>query len=68
MLSNGLNYQIEHHLFPSINHEHLYLIQPVVKETCREFGVPYRSYDTMRAILKETASYYAALAVPSVTA
>lgn len=64
VLSNGLNYQIEHHLFPSINHEHLWMIQPTVEQTCKEFGVRYKSYDSMWAILRETAKYYRALAQP----
>jgi fatty acid desaturase len=39
--SGGLNYQIEHHLFPSINHCHLPYLAPRVKETCKKHGVPY---------------------------
>ena len=62
VVSNGLNFQIEHHLFPGINHEHLWRVQPVVKETCREFGVNYKSYDSMREIAWETAQYYKSLA------
>eukprot|EP00753_Platysulcus_tardus_P021408 PLAT896.1.p1 GENE.PLAT896.1~~PLAT896.1.p1 ORF type:complete len:523 (+),score=173.82 PLAT896.1:130-1698(+) len=61
-LSNGLNYQIEHHLFPAINHEHLPLIAPIVQATCKEFGVHYRCFPTMTAIAKETARYYKLLA------
>jgi fatty acid desaturase len=65
ILSNGLNFQIEHHLFPSINHEHLHLIQPVVIETCRQFGVRYKSLDSLRSILQETALYYQRLSTPA---
>lgn len=54
-LSNGLNYQIEHHLFPGLNHCHLHHIAPVVRATCEEYGVCYKSYktwsDTMQAAL-----------------
>ena len=39
--SIGLNYQIEHHLFPSVNHCHLYDIQPIVKKLCVKHGIPY---------------------------
>ena len=39
--SIGLNYQIEHHLFPAINHCHLRDIQPIVKSLCEKHGVPY---------------------------
>ncbi|WP_419723927.1 fatty acid desaturase family protein [Streptomyces pratensis] len=37
----GLNYQIEHHLFPSMPRPHLRLAQPLVKAHCREIGMPY---------------------------
>jgi linoleoyl-CoA desaturase len=37
----GLNYQIEHHLFPNICHVHYRKLSKIVKETAREFGVPY---------------------------
>ena len=39
--SIGLNYQIEHHLFPTINHCHLRDIQPIVKKLCVKHGIPY---------------------------
>jgi fatty acid desaturase len=31
-LYGGINYQIEHHLFPSINHAHLPSIAPIIRE------------------------------------
>ncbi|GAB3908673.1 acyl-CoA desaturase [Larkinella knui] len=37
----GLNYQIEHHLFPSISHVHYPAIAPIVRATSKEFGLPY---------------------------
>lgn len=37
----GLNYQIEHHLFPSMPRPHLRLVQPLVRHHCRSLGVPY---------------------------
>ena len=39
--SIGLNYQIEHHLFPAINHCHLRDIKPIVKSLCEKHGIPY---------------------------
>jgi linoleoyl-CoA desaturase len=39
----GLNYQIEHHLFPNICHIHYKKISPIVKKTAQEFGIPYHS-------------------------
>jgi linoleoyl-CoA desaturase len=37
----GLNFQVEHHLFPAICHIHYPAIAPIVKETAKEFGIPY---------------------------
>jgi fatty acid desaturase len=37
----GLNYQIEHHLFPSMPRSNLRHVQPVVRAFCAERGVPY---------------------------
>jgi len=37
----GLNYQIEHHLFPSMPRPNLRKAQPIVREYCREHGVTY---------------------------
>jgi linoleoyl-CoA desaturase len=42
----GLNFQIEHHLFPNICHVHYRKIAVLVKETASEFGLPYRSTRT----------------------
>ncbi len=42
----GLNYQVEHHLFPRISHIHYPAIQKIVAKTCEEFGVQYRYYPT----------------------
>ena len=47
----GLNYQIEHHLFPKICHLHYPAIAPIVEATCKEFGLRYRSHRTMRGAL-----------------
>ena len=42
----GLNYQIEHHLFPTICHIHYKKMSPIVKATAEEFGVPYYEHKT----------------------
>ncbi|MFE1294952.1 fatty acid desaturase family protein [Streptomyces sp. NPDC058731] len=41
VLLGGLNYQIEHHLFPSMPTAHLRRAQTVVRAYCAEIGVPY---------------------------
>jgi linoleoyl-CoA desaturase len=48
----GLNYQIEHHLFPHMCHLVYPKIAPIVRATCEEFGLTYQSYPTFRAALK----------------
>ncbi|MCU0421622.1 MAG: acyl-CoA desaturase [Bacteroidia bacterium] len=37
----GLNYQIEHHLFPKISHVYYPQIAPIVEQTAKEFNLPY---------------------------
>lgn len=48
----GLNYQIEHHLFPNICHIHYQNISKIVKETAEEFGVPYYEHETFYSAVK----------------
>jgi linoleoyl-CoA desaturase len=47
----GLNYQIEHHLFPNICHVHYRRLSAIVEQTASEFGLPYRSLPTFREAL-----------------
>jgi linoleoyl-CoA desaturase len=42
----GLNYQVEHHLFPTICHVHYREIAPIVRDTAKEFGIPYHEHKT----------------------
>ena len=43
----GLNFQVEHHLFPRISHIHYPKINEFVKETCTEFNVKYIEFSTV---------------------
>ncbi|MGC4101649.1 fatty acid desaturase family protein [Ferruginibacter sp.] len=43
----GLNYQIEHHLFPRISHVHYPAISKIVQEKCAEYNLPYNQYPSM---------------------
>jgi len=45
LFSGGLNYQIEHHLFPNINHCHHPYIQPIVKDICIKHDIEYKEFD-----------------------
>ncbi|MEE4260852.1 MAG: acyl-CoA desaturase [Bacteroidales bacterium] len=48
----GLNYQIEHHLFPNICHVHYRKISKIVKETAEDFNIPYNQHKTFFGALK----------------
>lgn len=48
----GLNYQVEHHLFPDICHVHYREIAPIVKATAREYNIPYHSKKTFFSALQ----------------
>ena len=61
LLAHLPTYQVEHHLFPGINHEHLPTISPIVRATCNEFGVPYHSFDSWVAIAGEFRSHLRSL-------
>lgn len=41
-LCGALNYQIEHHLFPGVSQYHYPALAPIVMQTCKEYGIPYR--------------------------
>ncbi|MFU8805448.1 MAG: fatty acid desaturase family protein, partial [Bradymonadaceae bacterium] len=43
----GLNFQIEHHLFPRISHIHYPALSKIVARTCEEFEIPYRVQPTL---------------------
>ncbi len=46
--TGGLNHQVEHHIFPNISHVHYTKISKIVKETAKEFNLPYNEYKTTR--------------------
>lgn len=47
----GLNFQVEHHLFPGICHVHYKKLAPIVEQTAKEFGIPYHVQPTFRSAL-----------------
>lgn len=53
----GLNYQVEHHLFPRVCHLHYPAIRPIVKEVCTEFGVTHNTNPTLWSALKAHARH-----------
>jgi len=45
----GLNFQVEHHLFPRVSHIHYPAISNLVAQACKKHNLPYNQYDTMSA-------------------
>jgi linoleoyl-CoA desaturase len=43
----GLNYQIEHHLFPRVCHVHYRALSAIVEGVAKKHGVPYHSIPTL---------------------
>lgn len=48
----GLNRQIEHHLFPQVCHVHYSALSGIVRDTAREFDLPYHVYPTFGKALR----------------
>ena len=42
----GLNFQVEHHLFPNVCHVHYRHLSSIVKTTAQEYGLPYKMKET----------------------
>lgn len=51
-LVGGLNFQVEHHLFPRISHIHYPALSEIVARNCREHGIRYNSLPTMGAAIR----------------
>ncbi|HYC79621.1 MAG TPA: acyl-CoA desaturase [Candidatus Binatia bacterium] len=47
-LVGGLNFQVEHHLFPKISHIHYPEISRIIKRACQEYGINYIEYPKVR--------------------
>ena len=56
-MNGGLNYQIEHHLFPRISHCHYPRIAPFVKHFCDKKGILYTHFPTIRDNLVSCLSH-----------
>jgi linoleoyl-CoA desaturase len=48
----GLNYQIEHHLFPKICSVHYPEISPIVQRVAKKYNVPYHYQETLATAVK----------------
>jgi linoleoyl-CoA desaturase len=47
----GLNFQIEHHLFPKVSHVHYPALAPIVKTVCEKHALQYHEFQTMSAAI-----------------
>jgi linoleoyl-CoA desaturase len=57
----GLNFQVEHHLFPRICHLHYPALSPIVEATCRAHGVRYTAQPSLRAAVGANVRWLRAL-------
>ena len=51
----GLNFQIEHHLFPTISHVHFKAISKIVQEVVKEYNLPYYAQPSFRSAIYDHA-------------
>ena len=56
-LVGGLNFQIEHHLFPKVSHIHYPALSRIIRELCREYGLVYIEYPYMLQAVVSHVSY-----------
>lgn len=52
LMCSGLQYQIEHHLFPGYSHIYYAKMAPLVEAYCIQHGYPYRMYGWTESVLK----------------
>lgn len=61
--AGGLNFQVEHHLFPGMSHTFYPEISPILRATAAEFGLPYHEHPTWRDALGSHTRVLRALAM-----
>ncbi|RNF26568.1 putative delta-4 fatty acid desaturase [Trypanosoma conorhini] len=59
-INGGLNYQIEHHLFPRVHHGYYYYIAPTVRNFCAERGISYVQFNTLWENVLSTVNHLSA--------
>ena len=64
-LVGGLNFQIEHHLFPKISHIHYPAISKIIKQACKEHGIQYNEFSKMREAILSHYYYLRRLGQPA---
>jgi linoleoyl-CoA desaturase len=66
-LVGGLNFQIEHHLFPRVSHVHYPAISSLVEQTCREFGIRYTVHSSFWAGIGSHFRWLRRMGMPDTT-
>lgn len=55
--TGGLNFQIEHHLFPRVSSWHYPMLRPIVEECCKRHGVEYNYFPSLASNLVSMWKY-----------
>eukprot|EP00043_Microstomoeca_roanoka_P004505 m.50109 g.50109 ORF g.50109 m.50109 type:complete len:448 (-) comp12525_c0_seq1:562-1905(-) len=63
IFTGGLNYQIEHHLFPCVNHCHHRHLQPIVQSLCKKYNIPYHYSPSLWVAFKKYLGHMTELSV-----
>ena len=58
LICSGLQYQIEHHMFPGVSHVYYSKMSKLVEQFCREQGLPYRSYGWPEVLWKSLVVFW----------
>jgi linoleoyl-CoA desaturase len=64
----GLNFQVEHHLFPGVCHLHYPALAAIVEQTCSAHHVRYRCEPTLGSALAANFSWLHRMGLPLATA
>ncbi|HLF45728.1 MAG TPA: acyl-CoA desaturase [Chitinophagaceae bacterium] len=56
-LVGGLNFQIEHHLFPKISHIHYPAISKIIRQVCQDHGITYIEFPKVRYAIASHVNY-----------
>lgn len=62
----GLNFQVEHHLFPKVSHVHYPAISKIVKQACKEKGVPYLESPNLFSAVKSHVAFLRQMGKPTI--
>ena len=56
-LVGGLNFQIEHHLFPKISHVHYPALSKIIRQACDDHGIKYIEYRRVHQAIASHVSF-----------